>query len=346
MNKIYRLTWNEKRQQYIATAEITRSSGMPQRCLPLIGLCALVLPGQVMALPTGGSLAAGAAQITQSGNSLTITQSSSKAIINWQTYNIGASELVNYVQPGSQAVTLNRILGNSPSRIDGTIQANGQLIFINPNGVVFSSGARVDAAALTVSTQAISDSSFLSGQPVIIGPAQPGAILFNQGAIQVSPGGAIVLSAAQITNSGTLQAPGGSITLNGNGGSTTNQGQIDVSSASAAGGNVALQGNQVALATGSMIDARGASGGGTVSAGDKQADSGQTATFTMAPGATIDVSATGTGNGGHIVTWGGTSNISGGTLLAQGGSAGGNGGLIETSGGWLDSSSYASAPRP
>ncbi len=89
-------------------------------------------------LPTGGQVVGGAASIVQSGATLNVNQSSQRAAINWQTFNVGSSATVNFNQPSASSVTLNRVLDSNPSQIYGRINAPGQVFFTNPNGVYFS----------------------------------------------------------------------------------------------------------------------------------------------------------------------------------------------------------------
>jgi filamentous hemagglutinin family protein len=98
------------------------------------------------ALPTGGQVVQGAASMVQSANQLNITQASQRAAINWQSFDIGAAAKVNVVQPNAQAVLLNRVVGQSPSQIFGQLQANGHVILVNPNGVLFGKDGSVNAA--------------------------------------------------------------------------------------------------------------------------------------------------------------------------------------------------------
>jgi large exoprotein involved in heme utilization and adhesion len=72
-------------------------------------LMAVPFPALAQQLPTGGSVAAGSATIgaPQKGT-LNINQSSNQAIINWNTFSVGAGGTVNFNQPSSSAATLNR----------------------------------------------------------------------------------------------------------------------------------------------------------------------------------------------------------------------------------------------
>src|SRR4051812_2132709 len=72
-----------------------------------------------------GFVTSGQASATSSGNTLTVQQASDKAILNWQSFNIGADGHVTFKQPGASSVALNKIHDTAPSRIFGALEANG-----------------------------------------------------------------------------------------------------------------------------------------------------------------------------------------------------------------------------
>jgi filamentous hemagglutinin family protein len=123
----------------------------------------MILQHPVHAGPTGGSVVAGSAGIQQSGNTTNINQSSNSAIINWQGFSIGAKETVNFNQPGSSSVTLNRVIGNETSVINGALNANGQVFIVNSAGVLFGKGAQVNVGGLVASTLDITNANFMAG---------------------------------------------------------------------------------------------------------------------------------------------------------------------------------------
>jgi filamentous hemagglutinin family protein len=94
------------------------------------------------AAPSGGEVTSGTASISQSGTVTNIDQSTSKASINWTDFSIAANETVNFNQPNSSSITLNRVVGNEKSIIDGALNANGQVWILNSNGVLFNSTFR------------------------------------------------------------------------------------------------------------------------------------------------------------------------------------------------------------
>jgi filamentous hemagglutinin family protein len=166
--------------------------------LLLMGVC-----GPTWAAPTGGVVTGGAATIATSGNTTTVTQTTNKAAINWQSFGIGAGEAVNFVQPSASAVALNRVVGNSASNIYGTLTANGKVYLVNPNGILFAPGSQVNVGGLVASTLNISDSDFLSGKYVFAKDGNAGAVI-NQGS--VTAGDHAVFIGPQVRNEGTVAA--------------------------------------------------------------------------------------------------------------------------------------------
>ncbi|WP_082413755.1 filamentous hemagglutinin N-terminal domain-containing protein [Azospirillum brasilense] len=93
-----------------------------------------------------------------------ILQSTDKAIINWKSFSIDAGEKVTFQQPSASSVTLNRVTGADPSKIMGSLSANGTVMLVNPNGVVIGAGAKVDVGGLVATTANISDANFMAGK--------------------------------------------------------------------------------------------------------------------------------------------------------------------------------------
>lgn len=99
---------------------------------------AMVLASWVQAGPSGGQGVGGSGAITHSGTHTTIHQTTPNMAINGQSYNVNANERVQYIQPSTSALSLNRILSNNGSTLAGRIDANGQVMLVNPNGVFFT----------------------------------------------------------------------------------------------------------------------------------------------------------------------------------------------------------------
>jgi filamentous hemagglutinin family protein len=119
-------------------------------------------PGVGYAAPAGGVVTGGGATITTAGKTTTITQDTAKAIIDWNSFNIAADEKVQFVQPSSSSVALNRIHDGNATEILGSLTANGQVYLVNPNGVFFGKGSQIDVAGLVATTANISNTDFMA----------------------------------------------------------------------------------------------------------------------------------------------------------------------------------------
>lgn len=175
--------------------------------------CAINHP--VFAIPQGGTLVKGQAVISApDANAILVNQTSQKAVINWQSYNIGANQRVNYQQPNSQAITLNRINpNNGVSSIQGRLTANGQVWLINPAGIWFGPNAYVNVGGLLASTADISDDNFMSGNYKFIQSPDWNGVIVNEGFIETSKAGLVALIGSGVVNNGLIEANAGTVIL-------------------------------------------------------------------------------------------------------------------------------------
>ncbi|WP_321348703.1 MBG domain-containing protein [Halopseudomonas oceani] len=162
-------------------------------------------------LPTGGNIVGGSGSISQDGNSLNVQQNSDKLITNWDSFDIGAGNTVNFYQPGSNSVALNRVIGEDASAIYGNLNANGKVFLVNPNGVLFGEGAAVNVGALVASTLSLSDQDFNDGNYQFQGDGNNAAVI-NHGSLNAEQG-AVALLGGQVSNHGIIQANQGTVAL-------------------------------------------------------------------------------------------------------------------------------------
>ncbi len=175
-------------------------------------LAQLVLVPVVLANPTGPAVVGGQATVSGLGTSqVTITQASQRAIINWQQFNIAPHEVTQFIQPNIRAIALNRIFDQNPSQIFGTLRANGTVILLNPNGVVFGPTAQVNVGGLIASSLNMTNANFLAGHYVYEGAGIEGWVK-NAGTIHGHYDG-VYLLAPNVENSGIITSPGGNIVL-------------------------------------------------------------------------------------------------------------------------------------
>lgn len=167
----------------------------------------------VPALPGGAQVQAGQATITTLGAQMTV-RNSPGTVLNWQSFNIGAGAGVHFEQAGASSRVLNRVVGNDPSQIFGTLSSNGQVWLLNPHGVLFGAGARVDVAGLVASTLRLSDNDFLAGRlRFAAAEGDAATAVRNEGTLATVNGGHVVLLGSRVENTGDVQAPGGQAML-------------------------------------------------------------------------------------------------------------------------------------
>ena len=178
--------------------------------LHLFGGVAFLWTSTVQANPVGEQVVAGAAGFERVGGALTITQGTDRAVINWNSFSIGAGEITKFVQPSSSSAVLNRVItANNPSAIYGTLQANGQVYLINPAGIFIGPGGLVDTASFVASTHDVGDKEFMGGGDLNF-TGSSGASIINQGRIEARQGD-VFLVARQVSNEGQIMASDGTV---------------------------------------------------------------------------------------------------------------------------------------
>jgi filamentous hemagglutinin family protein len=164
-------------------------------------------------LPSGGVVSVGGAAIVQpNASTLNVNQSTSKAIINWNSFSVGHGDAVNFNQPGASSATLNRVTGATPSWIAGAINAPGTVLLVNPNGVEITKSGVVNTGSFAASTLEVKNSDFLNGKYTFNGSGVSGGVI-NNGRINVSDGGFAVLLGGQVASNGVISARLGSVAL-------------------------------------------------------------------------------------------------------------------------------------
>ena len=82
-------------------------------CHSLALFALLPLAAAISAGPDGGTVVGGSGSISHQDQTTTIRQDTSRMAIDWQSYNVGADERVQYIQPDSSSISLNRVLSNN-----------------------------------------------------------------------------------------------------------------------------------------------------------------------------------------------------------------------------------------
>ncbi|WP_312068755.1 filamentous hemagglutinin N-terminal domain-containing protein [Acinetobacter sp.] len=347
MNKIYQVVWNathlcwqavsEKAKGGVVATQSTtkiKSKSSVAHTAKLAAFFAMnVLSASIVfAGPTGGVVSSGTASISSAGTTTTINQSTAKAAIDWSSFSTNSNEIVNFVQPNSSSITLNRVTGTSASNFNGQLNANGQVFIINPNGVLFGSTSQVNTAGLVASTLNLSNADFNNNLFNFNNPTNNKTVE-NRGKITVPTGGTVALIAPTVKQTGTIKAPqgnvllaaGGDITLNLNNGSllgyTINQGKAQALINSggmiqADGGKVILTAKGIDELSNAVVNSVGVIQAQTVNNVRGVIELGSDlSSGTVNVSGTLDASAPNGGNGGQIKTSAAEVHVSSGTNI-------------------------------
>lgn len=275
-------------------------------------------------------------------------------------FGLNAGQVANFQSNPNIQNILGRVTGGNASIINGTLQVTGgpsNLFLLNPAGIIFGQNAQLNVpAAFTASTangigfgnnqwfNAIGSNNYatLSGTPSTAGfLAGSGGSLLNAGNLSVAQGQSLTLLGGTVINTGTLTAPGGTITIaavpGGRSVRLTDSNSllsIELPLAPNAALNSStftpqtlpalLTGGNLASATGLTIN-----NGVVTLTGSSTPISTTAGSLTIAGRLNADAGAV--GNGGTIRANAEKTLVTG-RLSAEGGSTSGNGGFIETSG--------------
>jgi filamentous hemagglutinin family protein len=236
-------------------AHLRRAVLLGTSCLfAAAGICG---GAQASALPTRGHYVLGEGSIDKANQSLTVKQSSTTGIIDWNGFSIGAKNSVRF--DNGTGATLNRVTGGNLSTIAGALHATGSLYLMNSQGVIVSGTGRVVTGGSFVATTGnLSNTAF--GDDRL---RNASGKIINRGTI-VS-GSSVTLSGGRVSDSGDISAE--SVNLKAIdrlkiGGAITAQ------NADGSGGTVVATATHIDIGGSANISASGTKGGTVLIGGD------------------------------------------------------------------------------
>ena len=158
-------------------------------------------------LPEGSEPTSGGGTFSTQGTTMTFTAPDG-SVFRHSAFNVANGETVKFVQPSANARVLNRIDASSSSTIDGRVEANGELYFAAPGGLIFGEGSVIQARHLQAVAGSVNESNW-DQTPQFEGTIE------NRGSIAADT---IILGGKTVTNRGDLSAANGSILLVAGGG--------------------------------------------------------------------------------------------------------------------------------
>ncbi|NEP19580.1 MAG: filamentous hemagglutinin N-terminal domain-containing protein, partial [Leptolyngbya sp. SIO4C1] len=236
---------------------------------------------------------------------------------------------VYFANPDAVNTIFSRVIGNDPSNLLGTLGVLGDadLVFLNPNGILFGPNAELDLrgsfTATTASAVELPGGEIFSAlQPEIpslleVNVEAPIGLVFeevsqatliNDANLFVDEGRSIALLSNTVINSGGLTAPNG---------------------------NVQILGKNIKLIDQASVNVSDETDGGDVFIGENfQTENAwfDRADILIGPQVLIKANSDRRGNGGSVVIWSSGTTRFYGNINASGGSISGNGGFVEVSG--------------
>ena len=169
-----------------------------------------------LATPGGETVVAGAATFDRpAAGQLDVNQTTNRAIINWDHFDIGKDAATRFNQPGTNSLAVNRVTGagDDPTKILGRLEANGRVMVLDRNGVLFGKTATVDVGGIIASTGDVSNADVTDGNSQIeIFDADQGFVE-NRGQMTIADAGLAALVAPIVRHSGVINAKLGRVSL-------------------------------------------------------------------------------------------------------------------------------------
>ena len=114
-------------------------------------IIAICIFHSLFSLPVNPVTVMGSAEHMRSGNELSVIASDG-SLIEWTSFSIDQNETTRFSLPNQSSTVLNRVVSQIPSQILGKLESNGQVLLINPNGVIFGKESQINVHHLIATT--------------------------------------------------------------------------------------------------------------------------------------------------------------------------------------------------
>lgn len=169
-----------------------------------------LLFGALYAQPKGRRVTYGKLEAKSKECELELIQKSDKAIIEWESFSISEKEKLRFSQPSNSSAILNRVVGDDPSKIMGSLQANGKVYLLNENGILIGKTGTINTHSFIASTLKLIDDAFINDQELLFSGDSENSIK-NLGKIEADKD--IFLFSRKIENNGFIFAKKGTALL-------------------------------------------------------------------------------------------------------------------------------------
>ncbi len=300
-----------------------------------------LISSPLFSLPQGAVSISGETEVHLSSPETLEILASDCSIIEWSDFSIKTGETVRFTQPHAAASVLNRVMEAFPSRLMGNLEANGQVLLINPNGILVGKEATINMGSFIATTLDINETLFREKKEIAFRGSSLASI-FHEGSIRTSDSAWLI--ASQVDQSGTIFSGTSCGVIASREARFTNEGLPQLPKDFTSSGSLAIVrgeitapaiyvlGEMIDVESGARFDASDPFRGGKISiGGDLSSEIAPARIVYIGADVTLDASATVQGNGGEVFVYGEDSSQFYGSALASAGLNGGDGGLIEIS---------------
>jgi len=170
----------------------------------LIRICFILPYTLLYCLPQQATVKSGLAEFSYEDNTLSI-HCGNETFLDWQNFSIEPREEVRFLQEGPHSLAVNRVITHGISELQGSLQSNGRIVLINPNGIWIGKTGVIDTGAFIASSLDLLD---LRKEDGLHFAGNSPASVKNEGSIMASNGDALLLGFVA-ENTGTITARNG-----------------------------------------------------------------------------------------------------------------------------------------
>jgi filamentous hemagglutinin family protein len=210
------MTIQKRSYRLLSTTALTRSAQLAVAVGAMVLASSSAWAVDDLVTPQGENVVGGSAAFDRPAEGLlNINQGTDRVVINWDSFNIGKKAATQFHQPGSNALAVNRVTGKgeNPTQILGSLKANGRVMVLDRNGVIFGADSRVDVGGIVASTGDVDTASVMNGDKVLQIKNVADGTIVNEGQVNVSEAGLAAFVAPTIRNSGVINAKLGKVAL-------------------------------------------------------------------------------------------------------------------------------------
>lgn len=124
---------------------------------------------------------------------------------------IGEGQTVNVAQPSASSMLVAKDNTNDPTKVLGNLNANGRIMILDRNGVLFGQNSQIDVGGIVASTGDLNEDEFLNGSGKIMLDNMSDAAIELNGQITVADAGIAAFVAPTVKNNGIINAKLGQV---------------------------------------------------------------------------------------------------------------------------------------